>query len=242
MNALAAFAAVVCLTATATLPAMAQSVYGCNDLAGRHTLPAVEGADGVFYRVDPDMRNFHAFSDESIARLADLSQALASLGTTLVYVPLPTKSLAMPDQLPQAAMDLGFDPDLATTVYDEILRRLRDSGIQTVDVRAALRAAPDDQPSFFLTDYRMTSAGGRRAAQAIADALAQATGFTDLPKSLFDTRSGGMVTLASDMRSILQRHCLIALPVVQTETFVTTRFQDGQSTDTTLFGTGGSIA
>ena len=242
MKTLAAFAVTVGLTVAATLPAAGQSVYGCNDLAGRHSIPSVEGADGVFYRIDPDLRNFHPFSDEVIAQLADFSGALAALGTTLIYVPLPTKSLAMPDQLPQAAMDLGFDPDLATTVHDEILRRLRESGIHTVDVRAALRAAPDDQPSFFLTDYRMTAAGGRRTAQAISDALALTTGFTDVPKSLFDTRSGGMVTLASDMRGILQRHCLIALPDVQTETFVTTRFQDGQSTDSTLFGTGGSIA
>ena len=230
-----------CLFAAALLlaapPAFAQSVYGCSGLE-RDGNPAIEGDAGVFYRIDPDMRMFHAFSDETVGRLAELSAALAPLGTTLVYVPLPTKSLAMPDQLPQAARDYGFDTATATTVHGRILERLQASGVATADLRAALRAAGPEGPSFFPTDYRLTPAGAARAARAIAGALSATPGFTALPKSRFETRPAGRVTLASPMRAALQRHCMIALPAVESDSFTTTRLRAAAGTnDSALFGT-----
>ena len=227
---------IACLAA---MPAAAQSVYGCSNLSGRISMPSVEGSHGVFYRIDPDLHMFHPFSDESIARLAELSQALAALGTTLIYVPLPTKSMAMPDQLPQAARDLGFDLTIATTVHDEMQRRLADSGVLTVNLRSALRTAPEAQPSFFATDNRMTPAGARRAAVALAGVIAATPGFGALPKGRFETRSTGTTIVPSDMYNILQRHCTVTLPPVETEIFATTRFQAGAvQSDNTIFGAG----
>jgi alginate biosynthesis protein AlgX len=225
------------LTLAFAPPAMAQSIYGCTGLDDTNGLPAVEGDNGVFYRVDPDLRMFNAVSDESVARLAVLSQALASLGTTLVYVPLPSKGLAMPDQLPQAARDYGFDVVLATTVYEDILKRLRDAGVVTADVRRALRAGADTPPSIFPTDYRLTAAGAERAATAIAAAMATTPGFKDLQKGRFASSVAGKETLPSDMRAALQRHCQITLPELLVDTFATTRLQ-GQAVagDSTLLG------
>lgn len=221
------------------LPAAAQSVYGCSNLTGRISMPSVEGSHGVFYRIDPDLHMFHPFSDESIDLLVELSRALAAQGTTLIYLPLPTKSLAMPDQLPQAARDLGFDLTIATTVHDEIFRRLSEAGVQSVNLRTALRTAPEGQPSFFATDYRMTPAGARRAAVALSDLIGTTAGFAELPKNLFETRQTGTVVIPSDMYNVLQRHCTAPLPPVQTDTFATTRFQSGAAqNDTTIFGTG----
>lgn len=220
-------------------PGLAQSVYGCSELEIANSHPSVEGDGGVFYRVDPDLRMFNTLSDESIEDLARLSTTLASLGTTLIYVPLPTKSLAMPDQLPQTARDFGFDVSLASSVYQETLERLAQKGVMTTDLRHALRASGKDLPSFFRTDYRMTSAGAQRAARAISDVLAKTPDFIALPKGRFDSQSAGSVTLPSDMRSALQRHCMVALPPVETEAFSTTRLQaGGVLNDTTLFGTG----
>ena len=224
-------AVVACLTLVAASGAAAQSVYGCSDLEGRQARASVEGTSGVFYRVNPDLRMFHAFSDESIADLAKLAQALDAHGTTLVYVPMPTKSLAMPDQLPPEAGDLGFDLELATTGYAEIIRRLQEAGVQTADVRKAMRTAPAAGTSgavavglpFFATDPRMTSFGARLAATSIAGTIAATKHYSELPKNRFETRSAGMVTLPSDTRSALQRHCLIALPPVETESFATAR-------------------
>jgi alginate biosynthesis protein AlgX len=226
-----------CIVVLFALPAASQSVYGCSDLAGRIRIPSVEGSHGVFYRIDTDLHMFHPMSDETIAQLAELSQALAALGTTLIYVPLPTKSLSMPDQLPQAARDLGFDLATATTVHDEMIRRLTEGGVLTTNLRVPLRTAPEAQPSFFGTDYRMTPAGARRAAEALAAVIAATPGFDALPKSRFETRSTGSTVIPSDMYNILQRHCTATLPFVETEIFATTRFQAGAvQGDNTIFG------
>jgi alginate biosynthesis protein AlgX len=225
------------LAVMAAMPAAAQSAYGCSNLSGRHSLPSVEGDGGVFYRVNPDMLNFHPFADETVAQMAELSEALASLGTTLIYAPVPTKSMAMPDRLPQLAGDLGFDITLASTVYSEMLRKLGESGVATVDLRSALTTSGAEEPSFYLSDYRMTPAGARRAAQAMADGLAATTGFADIPKSLFETTETGNVIVPSDMRNVLQRHCLGELPEVETMTYATTRIQGGAATgDNSVFG------
>ena len=219
-------------------PAAAQSVYGCDNLAGRNALPAVEGADGVFYRIDPDMYNFHAFAPETVALMARLSDALAAQGTTLVYVPVPTKSMAMPGRLPPLARDLGHDPDLAATGYDDALRQMSLAGVTAVNLRRALRTGADGPLPFFQADYRMTPDGARLAAQAIAAVVAATPGFDAIPKTQFDTVETGSTVLPSPMRSVLQRHCMIALPPVATDVFQTNRFQALTTTGGGLFEQG----
>jgi alginate biosynthesis protein AlgX len=225
------------LLLTMAAPAAAQSIYGCTGLDEISGMPSVEGDNGVFYRISPDLRMFHAVSDETVVSLQGLSAALASLGTTLIYVPLPTKSLAMPDQLPQAARDYGFDVVLATTVYEDILLRLRKAGVVTADVRSALRVSPEMPPSIYATDYRLTAAGADRAAKAIAAAMTETPGYGDLQKGRFASSVTGKETLASDVRARLQRHCQIMIPEVVIDSFATTRLQ-GQvaATDNSLLG------
>lgn len=215
---LAAFVLPAMVTAAA-----AQSVYGCADLAGHHSMPSIEGHNGVFYRIDPDLHMFHSISDESVARLAHLSRALLAKGTTLIYIPVPARGLAMPDQLPQIALDYGFDVDLATTVYVDSLRRLRDAGIATADVRRALRVTTKQGLPFFATDPRLTPEGAQRMANTIAVTIGQSDGYGAIPKSQFATQTGQSLTLPSDMRSKLQRHCRINLPKVKALATVTTR-------------------
>lgn len=223
-------------------PLQAQSVYGCTalDTGG---MPAVEGDDGMFYRVTPDLRMFHALSDDSIADLAGLSQAMAALGTTLIYVPLPTKGLAMPDQLPQAARDYGFDVALATSVYDETLVHLAESGVATAGVRAALHTQPGTPPSFYPTDTRLTAAGAERAAAAIAVVMTGTAGFADLPKGRFASSVTGKASLPSDMRASLQRRCQITLPDMLVDTYATTTLQgSARAADNSLLAGNGTSA
>jgi len=226
-------------------PLAAQSLYGCTGIETRSSYASVEGDGGVFYRIDPDLRMHHPFADETADQLAELSQALASLGTTLIYVPVPTKALAMPDQLTQRTRDYGFDAALATTTFEQGLQKLQVRSVVTADIRRALRAPMTEPPSFFQADYRLTTDGTRRAARAIADAMALTPVYIDLPKGRFDTRPAGFVTLPSDMRTALQRHCLSELPLVETETFGSTQLQAITGGSDTIFGTGsgnGSVA
>lgn len=235
--------AVMCVPTPTLAQAQAQSAYSCSGLDSQQKTAAIEGLDGVFYRVEPDMRMFNAFSDETADQIAALSVALSKLGTTLIYVPVPTKSLAMPDQLPQAARDYGFDPNIATTVYLESLKKLQKRGVLAVDARLSLHAPLTDGPSFFLTDYRMTSTGAGREAKAIADVIAKAPGFADLPKGRFDTSPAGKVAIDSAMRSALQRHCLLPLPLAETDAYSSNRVQgSGTAKDNSIFGSTGNGA
>lgn len=229
-------AALGLMAALAAAPAAAQSVHGCSDLAGQHAYASVEGAAGTFYRIDPDLMMTHPFSDDSVAGLATLSAQLAAGGTRLVYVPLPTRSLAMPGGLPPEARDLGFDATLAATLYDDIVVRLTAAGVGTVNARAALRAADPAAPSFFATDPRLTPAGARRVAEAVAGLMATLPGLDALPRAVFETRPAGLQRLPSAMRTALQRHCLVPLPQVEAEAFVTTRAGGGTGSGGTLLG------
>lgn len=202
--------------------ANAQSTYGCRDLDGFHSLPSVEGADGVFFRVQPELYTHHPFSDETVEDVALLSQSLASLGTTLVYAPVPPKSMVLTKQLPLRAYDYGFDPNVATSLYDDMVDRLQKAGVVTANLRRAFVVGGSGfELPYFKTDYRLNSFGSRLMAQAIAQELSQNANFMRMPRGGFSNQSQGMQEIDSDMRRVLQRHCLIKLPKVETEVFVT---------------------
>jgi len=195
-------------------PARAQSAFGCDNLARPGGLPVVEGRGGVFYRVHPDLHNFFPLSDETVARLGELSDVLAAAGTRLIYLPVPTKSLAMPAALSPETADFGFDPDLATTVYDDIVQRLERRGVATADVRKPMVAAQGSAPPYFQADHRWTPDGARIAAAAVAVRLA---GVADAPARGGPIAVGPRVevTLESSMFARIQQHCQSTVPPVR---------------------------
>lgn len=231
--------------------AQAQSAYGCENLDGFHSLPSLEGLDGVFFRVQPELRNFHPFSDETVQDVAHLSRALSQAGTQLVYAPIPPKAMVMTGHLPGRAYDYGFDPQLAASVYDDMIKRLRDAGVAVADVRGALaKGANSGRMPYFQADYRLNAAGAQLVAQSIAQAmngvavpLASAPQFsTGAQASPVFQRAGlaqtsaGQREVDSDMRRKLQRHCLIELPKVVTEIFDAGQSNSGST------GFGGGLA
>ncbi|MFC6585186.1 alginate O-acetyltransferase AlgX-related protein [Sulfitobacter aestuariivivens] len=119
--------------------AAAQSAYDCRALEVHGALPAIEGRDGVFFRIDPDMHAYQTLSDESIALIGELSRALRSRGTTLVLMPVPGRGHVLAHQLPAMAQHVGFDPDIATAVHRDVMQRLAGAGIAVADPRRALR-------------------------------------------------------------------------------------------------------
>ena len=69
-------------------PALAQSDHGCVSLE-YGAIPSIEGTDGMFYRIDPDLVMDTRLPDASVVAISRLSRALAARGTKLVYVPVP---------------------------------------------------------------------------------------------------------------------------------------------------------
>ncbi|TNF21588.1 MAG: hypothetical protein EP318_06450 [Rhodobacteraceae bacterium] len=204
------------------VPAMAASVYGCRGLADGGFMASVEGREGVFFRVAPDLMNSHPMTQETVEDLARLSRALAEKGTALIFAPVPTKALALPRFLPPEAADFGFDPSLATTDFLDALARLQAAGVRAVDLRAGMRRAEGPLP-YFRTDPRLTAQGARLAAQAIGAVAAQVPGADTLARNRFETRPTGTARVPSHARLVRQRHCEEPLPEAETGTFDTER-------------------
>ncbi|MSU88834.1 hypothetical protein GE300_04255 [Rhodobacteraceae bacterium 2CG4] len=209
------------LLAPAVAGAQVRSAYGCEGLADAPQVASVEGRAGVFYRLIPDLQMEQPFPDEVVADVARLSRALAANGTRLVYVPVPPKGVGMPQYLPAEASDHGFDPEIAATVHDDLIRRLQDAGVAAVNLRRAFRALGPGGQAYFGTDPRLTAAGARAAARAIAAAIGDAVPDARRGDRRFVTVPAGSVDLRSHHRILLQRHCAATLPPVRTETFRT---------------------
>lgn len=194
-----------------------ETAFGCHGLLDAAALPVVEGDAGQFFRVDPDLRALNRMPEAAIDRLARLSRALERAGTRLIYVPTPTKALAIPQNLPPLAGYLGYDADLATSVHDEMLGAMRKAGIAVVDARHALSKVGQAAPIYFGPDPRPNMLGQKTLAQAVARRIAQTPGFGALPKTRFTTLAGAEQPLDSVMRFRLQQRCESDLPPVSVQ-------------------------
>ena len=138
----AAFAAAI----SASPALAANSAFGCKHLEDNPTLPSVEGRDGFFYRIFADLRMQHPFTEDTVAQMGKLAEALKARGTTMLYVPIPTKSVTLPTFLPDEAKLFGFDEDVAVAVYEDQVKRLNAKGVITVDLLSALHASVSSRP------------------------------------------------------------------------------------------------
>ncbi len=210
------FASALVLAASLAVPAGAgTSAFGCSNLETASALPSLEGKDGVFYRVMADLRMRHPMEDPVVDQMAALSEALASGGTTLIYVTVPTKSQAMPDYLPAEAADYAFDPETARLVYQDIIGRLSAKGVLAPDLLTALSAATPDEPAFFQADFHWTTAGARLAARAIAEMIVAQPAYEGLSLSEYRTVELERTAAFSTMRRTLQVLCTEELPRVE---------------------------
>ena len=193
--------------------AAADTAYGCSDLLTSDLVPSLEGSSGTFFRIFPDLQSFHWLGAETVALLSELSETLAADGTTLIYLPVPTKAMAMPDALPPRAADLGYDADIAASVYGEMLDQLRGAGVHVLDARHVLRRVATSGRSPFLgPDPRLSPDGVEALAQALSveiDALGVNLGPADGNIRL---SGAGEADLPSTTRQLLQTHCVGDLP------------------------------
>lgn len=199
----------------AAAPALAaESAFGCKHLADNPTLPSVEGKDGFFYRVFADLRMQHPFTEDTTTQMGKLAEALKAHGTTLVYVPIPTKSVTLPDFLPEEAALFGFDEKVAAAVYEDQIARLKEKGVLAVDLLSALRTSDGSDPPFFRSDFHWTSRGAETAAEAIGGLLKSLPEYADVTPVEFETVPRGTELAVSGMRRTLQAYCELSLPPV----------------------------
>ncbi|MEP9354461.1 twin-arginine translocation pathway signal [Xanthobacter sp. KR7-65] len=104
----------------------------------------------------------------NITLLQDAKTALATRGTTLMVMVVPLKASFYKEKLPDGTT---ISADVAGQ-YDLILDQLKKAGIDTVDLRAALKGVQTGrQTSFYRADYHWTAWASEAAADAVAQAI-----------------------------------------------------------------------
>lgn len=239
MNKLLMLGATLAALSAAASPALAaSSAFGCKHLEDNPTLPSVEGKDGFFFRIFADLRMQHPFTDDTVEQMGKLADALAAHGTTMLYVPIPTKSVTLPSFLPEEAKLFGFDEDVAVAVYEDQVKRLKDRGVNAVDLLSALRTTDGSNPPFFRSDFHWTSRGAETAAQTIGALIKAMPAYADVTPVTFETKPIGAELAVSGMRRTLQAYCVLNLPPVVSTAYETVEVA---STDANLdiFGDSG---
>jgi alginate biosynthesis protein AlgX len=192
------------------------SAYECKNLEKASEIQLLEGREGMFFRVIPDIKMYHPFTDATIADLARLSRVLKSKGTTLIYVPVPTKSMVLPDLLPERAKLFGFDPTMANSIYNDVIQRLEAKGVAAVDIATPMRAhskGANGDFAFFKTDFHWTGQGAGPAARDVAARISlfpEFEGKTNLDAAPAELPSE---KISSTMRKIVQRFCRLPVPI-----------------------------
>ncbi len=173
-----------------------------------------------------------------------MAKALEKNGTTLIYVPIPTKSQVLPELVPERAALYGFDAGIATEIYDDVVRRLNEKGVTAVDIATPMREKNRNgfgEYSFFQADFHWTAHGADVAANAIADRLKALPAYGDVTPVRFDMKEVAPPTEYSSMRELLQKHCLSHVPTVTAHTYEAIRAEDeaAGSGSMDIFGSGG---
>ena len=210
LRALAA-AGAVCLTAGA---AEAQSRFACSDL-DRAATPVFEGETGIFFRPDPDLVSETRLPQFVIDRIGAISDALASRGTRLVVVPIPTKGLIHADEIGPEGAIFGFDVDLARTLWNDTHARLALAGVTSVDALEALTSLSEARP-VFATDPRLTNSGIR----AIAELTGRSLGAPARSRRI-KMVAAGSAAVPSVQHQQIQAQCNISIPLPRTISFDT---------------------
>jgi len=207
-----------------------QSHFGCSHLESNPVLPSVEGKDGFFFRIFADLRMQHTMTDQTADQLAQLSAALKSHGTTLIYVPIPTKSMTLSKFLPDNAYLYGFDETAASAVFEDQVKRLRDRGVVAMDLLTVLKSTDAQNPPFFRSDFHWTSDGARAAAEAIGNTIKAMPDYADATPVQYETVRNGDEMAISGMRRTLQAYCVDSLPPVVTKAYETTEVASADAT------------
>lgn len=200
---------------------------------------SIEGKDGVFYRVQSDLRLQHPMDDIVVGQLAHLSRVLAEQGTTLIFVNVPTKGQAMPAYLPPEAAAYGYDAGMMQANYRDVIDRLTAAGVAAPDLMTAMLGAGPDEKVFFQADFHWTPAGARLAARAIGEMIRNHPAYADVAPVAFTSQEGPVEVAFSGLRRELQTFCKDTLPPVEATTWITTRAAEEVNDASDIFADAG---
>lgn len=158
-----------------------ESAYGKKYENFMYILP---GKDGWLFRTKQDFVTRYEISDEAIAAYQQFAKVLKDKGTELVIAFAPTRGMAAAEYVPVGdPIAKGYDPAVARKNYADLIKRMRDAGINVVGT-PEIKAGAD---YFYKADQHWTSAGAREMAEAVADAVKGTKAYKSVAKTRFVT-------------------------------------------------------
>ena len=116
-------------------PAAAQSAYGCRALETHNALPAVEGRDGVFFRIRPDLQSHRAMSGQTIEVINTDAEGRLVLADALALADEGDPALIISMATLTGAARVAVGPDIAPfyTDNDTHAAAIADAAIKVAD-------------------------------------------------------------------------------------------------------------
>lgn len=166
----------------------------------------VDGRDGWLFRTGMDLTTTFEITDDSLAGLKRLSEALKQRGTELVLVYQPPRGLMDPDKLTPAERK-AYDFDAAHRNYSAALERLRQGGDVVVAPLDQLVDEHKGYEYFFRRDHHWTPTGAEHSAKVVADAIRALPAYKSIPHKTFETHPAGVLAKPGTLQKIAAQLC-----------------------------------
>lgn len=174
-----------------------------------------------------DLRQDFRLDAEAMHDMTRLARAFRKAGTEVVVVYLPPRGLMHHDRFRRA----GYDPKAALATYRTALAQLRAAGYVVPDLS---RLIPDREGNFFQRrDHHWQTAGARRTAQAVAEAVRGLPAYAGLARSTFRSERTGITGKYGTLATVAGRICDTRFPRQYFETWTTL---GGATDEAALFG------
>lgn len=148
------------------------------------------GREGWLFSVE-ELQYFNDAQSFQNARLKILTQTSAALQASevrLVIALIPDKARMNEQQLPN-----GSYPGWYRDRYSEIIKNLRASNVEVVDLQSVLTSDGESTPFYYRTDTHWNQAGAQRAATSIAEHVKSIV--ADISHTDFVTKADAPITL-----------------------------------------------
>ncbi len=162
----------------------------------------VGGEDGWVYRSNADFLENFGDQDTDYSALKRFADYLASKGSRLMLLYLPTRGLMHPDPIP----DGYYNYNNALDSYRKKLQKLRELGILVPDFISLLKQH-QNRDYFFKRDIHWTPNGARETAKLAAESIREMGLVAPHSSYQFVTRADKGYTIAASMAQGIKNLC-----------------------------------
>ena len=194
-----------------------------------------QAKDGFFLRMGGDLNDDFFFSRDTLKYFGRLAAALERNDATLVYLPVPTRGMAVHDRLiPDAPKQAFFDMESSRDNYREFAAALRATGVVVPNLLEVLEADEQRAEAFFGRDHHWTPTGAKIFAKGLQPLFDELPALEGIDRIEFETVPSGQREMLGTLMEKIQSQCESQIPTEVYQAFETRRA--GDNLESNLFG------